>query len=99
MNPTQSAPMAPPTPCPCGRGLPYGQCCGPLHAGAPAPDAQALMRSRYCAYVLGDTAYVLSSWHPDTRPEDLDLGDTAAKRWLGLDVKRHTPVDADHATV
>jgi len=57
------------------------------------------MRSRYCAYVLNDAAYVLSSWHPDTRPEGLDLGDTAATRWLGLDVKRYTPVDADHAIV
>jgi len=57
------------------------------------------MRSRYCAYVLGNGAYVLSSWHPDTRPEELDLGDTTATRWLGLDVKRHTRVDADRATV
>lgn len=99
MNPKPSAPMAPSTPCPCGRGRPYGQCCGPLHAGAPAADAEALMRSRYCAYVLGDAAYVLASWHPDTRPETLDLEDTASTRWLGLDVKRHTPLDAEHATV
>ena len=99
MNPKPSAPMAPSTPCPCGRGRPYGQCCGPLHAGAPAADAEALMRSRYCAYVLGDAAYVLASWHPGTRPETLDLEDTASTRWLGLDVKRHAPLDADHATV
>lgn len=99
MNPKPSAPMAPSTPCPCGRGRPYGQCCGPLHAGAPAADAEALMRSRYCAYVLGDAAYVLASWHPDTRPQTLDLEDTASTRWLGLDVKRHTPLDADQATV
>jgi len=57
------------------------------------------MRSRYCAYVLGDVDYVLSSWHPGTRPAELDLGDAAATRWLGLDVKRHAPVDADHAVV
>ena len=99
MNPKPSAPTTPSTQCPCGRGRPYGQCCGPLHAGAPAADAEALMRSRYCAYVLGDAAYVLASWHPDTRPETLDLEDTASTRWLGLDVKRHTPLDADHATV
>ncbi|MDR0184396.1 YchJ family protein [Lysobacter arvi] len=99
MNPTSPAPIAPSTPCPCGRDRPYGQCCGPLHAGAPAADAEALMRSRYCAYVLGDVPYLLASWHPDTRPETLDLGDAAATRWLGLDVKRHTVVDADHAIV
>lgn len=57
------------------------------------------MRSRYTAYVMGDVTYLKASWHPDTRPEDLDLGDTDATRWLGLEVKRHVPVDADHATV
>ena len=99
MNPSPPAPIAASAACPCGRGRPYGQCCGPLHDGAPAPDAQALMRSRYSAYVLCDTAYVLASWHPETRPQDLDLADTATTKWLGLDVKRHTPIDADHATV
>ena len=57
------------------------------------------MRSRYSAYVLGDSAYVLASWHSDTRPGELDLGDASATRWLGLDVKKHVPVDADHAAV
>ena len=57
------------------------------------------MRSRYCAYVLGDVPYLLASWHADTRPRELDLGDAAATRWLGLDVKRHTVVDAEHAIV
>lgn len=95
-NTTAPAPSAP---CPCGRGRPYADCCGPLHAGASAPDAEALMRSRYSAYVLGDAAYVSASWHPDTRPADLDLGDGTSTHWLGLEVKRHVPVDADHATV
>lgn len=57
------------------------------------------MRSRYSAYVLGDAAYVRASWHPDTRPADLELGDGTTTRWLGLEVKRHVPIDADHATV
>ena len=29
------------------------------------------MRSRYAAYVLGDDAYVLATWAPETRPRDL----------------------------
>lgn len=85
--------------CPCGSRRPYTACCGPLHAGAPAADAEALMRSRYCAYVRGDVDYLRASWHADTRPDELDLGDGAATRWLGLEVKRHVPIDADHATV
>ena len=40
-------------PCPCGSGQSYTTCCGPWHAGVPAPTAEALMRSRYSAYVLG----------------------------------------------
>ncbi|UHQ23337.1 hypothetical protein LVB77_01080 [Lysobacter sp. 5GHs7-4] len=84
--------------CPCDPSRPYAACCGPLHAGAPAADAQALMRSRYSAYVLGLREYVLATWHPRTRPAELEL-DPAATRWLGLDVKRHRPDGADAATV
>lgn len=54
-----------------------------------AGSAEALMRSRYSAYVLGLRDYLLVSWHPDTRPDTLDLDDTPGLRWLGLDVKRH----------
>ena len=65
-------------------------CCQPLHDGhALAASAEALMRSRYSAYVLGLRAYLLARWHPDTRPDTLTLDDTAGMRWLGLSVKRH----------
>lgn len=57
------------------------------------------MRSRYCAYVLGHRDYLLSTWHASTRPSNLDLGTSGALRWLGLTVKRHQLIDADHATV
>ena len=55
------------------------------------------MRSRYCAYVLGLEPYLLATWHPDTRPERIDLD--PGLRWLGLEVRRHDRQDADHATV
>lgn len=84
--------------CPCDPSRPYAACCGPLHAGAAAADAQALMRSRYSAYVLGLREYVLATWHPRTRPAELEL-DPAATRWLGLEVKRHSSDGADAATV
>ncbi|MQM32004.1 MAG: hypothetical protein CRU78_16430, partial [Candidatus Accumulibacter phosphatis] len=58
--------------CPCGSERPYAECCGPLHDGAAAPDAAALMRSRYSAYVLAIEAYLLSTWHPSTRPTQID---------------------------
>jgi SEC-C motif-containing protein len=31
------------------------------------------MRSRFTAFVLGDRAYLLRTWHPSTRPRTLDL--------------------------
>ena len=87
-------------PCPCGSGRAFADCCGPLHAGtAQAATAEALMRSRYSAFVRANADYLRDSWHPDTRPERIDLDDAARTRWLGLEVKRHDVIDDDHATV
>jgi SEC-C motif domain protein len=84
--------------CPCGRPLSYAACCGRFHAGAVAPDAETLMRSRYSAFATADESYLLATWHPSTRPPALDLA-ADPRRWLGLEVKRHHLVDADHAEV
>ena len=62
-------------------------------------DAESLMRSRYAAYVLGLTDYLLATWHPATRPARLDLDQVPAPKWLGLEVKGLELVDADHAWV
>lgn len=70
--------------CPCGSGLSYSACCRPLHLGAPAPTAEALMRSRYSAFALGLEAYLLSSWHPSTRPARLELDDATVWRRLQI---------------
>jgi SEC-C motif-containing protein len=72
--------------CPCGSGLPYDGCCGPLHSGAPAAGPEALMRSRFSAFALGLEAYLLSSWHPSTRPASLELDDTEWRRLQIVDV-------------
>jgi SEC-C motif-containing protein len=83
--------------CPCG-GADYALCCGRFHNGAPAPDAEALMRSRYSAYALKLEDYLLASWHPDTRPATLDLAADQCK-WIGLEVKKHQQESADNASV
>jgi SEC-C motif-containing protein len=70
--------------CPCGRGLPYEECCGPAHEGNAPATAEALMRSRYSAFALDLDAYVLASWHPTTRPPT--LRPDPHLRWVGLDV-------------
>ena len=60
--------------CPCGAGPSYALCCGRYHRGeAPAPTAEVLMRSRYSAFAVGDTAWLLKSWHSSTRPRRIDL--------------------------
>ncbi|WP_293773109.1 YchJ family metal-binding protein [uncultured Corynebacterium sp.] len=71
--------------CPCGTGLPFGQCCGKYHAGAKAPTAETLMRSRFSAFVTGDEEYLLRTWDPDTRPLDLRLRETSI-RFYRLDI-------------
>ena len=87
-------------PCPCGICRPLAACCGPRLAGqVPAPDALALMRSRYTAYAQGEAAYLLDTWHPTTRPASLRLDEEPRPRWIGLTVKRHEQQDADHARV
>ena len=87
-------------PCPCGSGRTYAACCAPLHAGAPAASAEALMRSRYSAYVFELEEYLLASWHPSTRPASLDLQNATPRiKWLGLEVKRHSSESPDAAIV
>ena len=88
------------SPCPCGRPLSYAACCGAYHAGeATAPDAEALMRSRYSAYVLGLEAYLRATWHATTRPAASERLCDAATRWLGLEVRSHEPGTGDAASV
>ena len=85
--------------CHCGSGRPYEACCGRLHSGAEnAPTAETLMRSRYSAYVLKLADYLLATWHPDTRPVELDLSADDTK-WLGLEVKKRAQQDDSHASV
>jgi SEC-C motif-containing protein len=86
-------------PCPCDSGQPYADCCGPWHAGLAvgvhAPTPEALMRSRYSAYVLGLIDYLLATWHASTSPGELDL---APVKWLGLEV-RHAQSTGDAGVV
>lgn len=90
--------------CPCGSTLPLAQCCGPLHAGQPAASAEALMRSRYAAYVLGRIDYLQATTLP-AQQATLDLDGIRAwslgSTWLGLEV-RHSELlggQPEHARV
>lgn len=87
-------------PCPCraldAEPVRYADCCGRWHealaCGEHAPTPEALMRSRYSAYVLAQgrapcapaiVDYLLQTWHPSTAPGELDLGPL---NWTGLEI-------------
>ena len=76
--------------CPCGSGNLLDNCCGRYHAGTPAPCAEALMRSRYSAYVLGLVDYLLDTTLP-IQKSSLDRESisqwSAQSTWLGLEVE------------
>ena len=86
--------------CVCGSVRPMQSCCGPILAGdRAAVTAEALMRSRYAAFVVRDDAYLLRTWHPDTRPAHLEFD--PRQRWLGLKIIATTAgtTDDDAGTV
>ncbi|RZM04234.1 MAG: hypothetical protein EOP73_02530 [Variovorax sp.] len=98
----------PPTngPCPCGktdrrdRPFAYALCCGRYvddFDGTPAPDAESLMRSRYSAFVFQRADYLLATWHASTRPASVEFEPDV--KWLGLDVRSRSVLDAEHAEV
>lgn len=98
--------MTIPEACPCGRldargrALALAGCCGRYladFAQLPAPDAESLMRSRYVAFVREDAPYLLATWHASTRPQELAF--EPGLKWLGLAVREHRVLDADHAEV
>lgn len=57
------------------------------------------MRSRYSAFALGLADYLLTSWHPSTRPTTLDLTTPPQPKWLGLSISSSGLDDADHGWV
>jgi SEC-C motif domain protein len=91
-------------PCPCGKldakkqMLTASNCCLPyLEGKRAAPDAEALMRSRFSAFALENAEYLLSTWHASQRPASLEL--ESGVKWLGLHVQNHTVIDTTHAEV
>lgn len=83
--------------CSCGSELAYEECCEIFHSGEQLPPTvEALMRSRYSAFVLADDDYLLDTWHPSTSPEQLDLSDNPD--WVQLQIMS-SDQDNDHGRV
>lgn len=76
-------------PCICGSKKPFQQCCsrfldGKQHAKTP----EQLMRSRYCAYALGNRGeYLLRTWFPPTATGlTAEMLSRRDNQWLRLEV-------------
>ena len=87
--------------CPCGSEKDLDGCCGPIIGGAPAPTAEALLRSRYTAFVLGDIGYLADTLSSDIRGDfdQVEAESTAANaKWQGLEVRAITDGGEDDET-
>ena len=77
--------------CPCGSGRQYSECCEPYISGTvKAPTAEALMRSRYSAYVEHEIDYIINTCVLRGE-DDIDYNSTrdwsVQSTWLGLTIK------------
>lgn len=87
--------------CPCGWPAGYLDCCGRYHPrdrsvladptglgaqAGQAPTPEALMRSRYSAFVKDLRGYLLDTWHPSQRPVIIEPPEPGLQ-WLGLSVR------------
>ena len=65
--------------CPCGSGLTFGDCCGPIIAGEKkAPSAEAVMRARYSAYATEQVKYLKTS---ATKSVQAEFNEEASRNW------------------
>ncbi|MEZ4468806.1 MAG: YchJ family metal-binding protein [bacterium] len=76
--------------CPCGSGQGAARCCLPALRGRRWPEtAEALMRSRYTAFAVGDLGWLERTHDPATRG-DFDAEDVrqwnAGNRWISLTI-------------
>ncbi len=97
--------------CACTSGQPYAACCEPLHRGATAQSPERLMRSRYAAYALGLTEYIVATTDPDgpawegSATGGIDAWRASIRRFsqgtrfLGLDILEAPPATGATGTV
>lgn len=89
--------------CCCQSKLAYQDCCKPYHVHQRFPaTAEALMRSRYSAYVFNLVDYIVETTVPAQQSllNKVEIGQWSSEtHWLGLDVHFHRLVGKKHAQV
>ena len=81
-------------PCPCGSKKKYKKCCQVYHRGANPKTALLLMKSRYVAYAMGETAYIIKTTHENNADQIEELKEwkesikvfCEATEFLGLEI-------------
>ena len=103
MEPLSSQPKIPQSgePCPCGSGKSFGLCCQPvLKDIANAVSAEALMRARFTAHVVGDSEFLHKSYLPDSKKPYTGEVLAGGDRWTRLVINSHEiGTNPDNATV
>ena len=87
--------------CPCGSGSDFDECCGPIMGGAPASTPEALMRSRFAAFVHGDLDYIESTHAKEVRDDfNRSATESTAKsvEWVSLEIRDTADGGADDDT-
>ena len=85
---------SPNSPCPCGSNVKYKKCCLVYHKGANPKTALLLMKSRYCAFSVGDSSYIVKTTHENNSDFSSDVkawkegiqSFTASTEFLGLEI-------------
>jgi SEC-C motif-containing protein len=81
--------MTSPT-CYCGSAFLFEKCCNPfINGNQKAPSAEALMRSRYSAYVVQNADYLIATTHVSTREnfsKEEILNWSQQNKWQQLEV-------------
>ena len=88
--------------CPCGSRYPHGLCCGPFLSGEAEPQtAEALMRSRYTAYIQANIDYLIETYAARKRNRlrpDKMRHSIKSTRWIGLEIISILDGRAEHNT-
>jgi SEC-C motif-containing protein len=81
-------------PCPCGSGLAFAACCGPILAGSrQAATAEQLMRARFTAHVRHDFEFLHKSHRPTAATPYVPEEGTPSVTWTKLVIHSHEPTD------
>jgi SEC-C motif-containing protein len=79
--------------CPCGADADFDACCGPIIAGTPALTAEAVMRSRFSAYVKGNIDYIENTHSKNVRDSfNRSAAENMANsvEWVSLEIRSTT---------